>query len=106
MLIVSALGISATLFIYGALTFFQKHDFVSGKSWLPLSVFIIYIGFFMVNQELKLFLKKSTQIKHYNFLFRMDLAVFRGLFLLKYFLQKSVRQPILLESASPGFLIL
>ena len=51
MLAVSSLGVSVSLFIFGASLHFEDSEFLQKFSWLPLVNFIVYIGFFMVTLE-------------------------------------------------------
>jgi hypothetical protein len=52
MLVISSLGVSACLFIYGTLSLFQQEEFLSSRPWIPLAVFVLYIAFFMVILDL------------------------------------------------------
>jgi hypothetical protein len=48
MLIVSSVGVSVSLFTFGSLVFFDETEFLKTYSWIPLLIFVLYIGFFMV----------------------------------------------------------
>jgi hypothetical protein len=48
---ISALGVSACLFILGAFYYLKSFGSTSGFNWLPLVDFLAYIGFFMVNNK-------------------------------------------------------
>ena len=51
MLIISAVGVSVCLFVFGSFCYFKETSMMRDLAWLPLLNFIVYVAFFMVSTE-------------------------------------------------------